>query len=182
MQKLGGNKKRAREMENGTQAPMVINDEQREEGDSAEESRAVGIAIRKRQRVDPFEPGGKKKKKKVVVDTPETARTMDDVEMKEAPQSELMATDDSMTKSSPKKKKKKKHRPESQGAQGHDAPGPVSETRTALLGADIAQLSESSTRSSLLEEWGGILQDQQGSRSGSPGSSCPGACFLLASF
>jgi hypothetical protein len=184
MQKLEGGKRRAREMENGTQAPMVNNDEQRE-GDSAEESRAAGIAIRKRQRVDPFESGGKKKKKKVVelVGTAETARAMDDVEMKEAPQSGLMATDDAMTKSSLKKKKKKKHRLESQAAQGHDAPGgPVSETRSALLDADITQLAESSTRSSLPEEWDGISQDQQGSRSGTPGSSCPGAYFHLAPF
>jgi hypothetical protein len=183
VQKLKGSKKRAREMENGTQAPMVNNDEQRE-GDSAEESRAAGIAIRKRQRVDPFESGGKKKKKVVeLVGTSETARAMDDVEMKEAPQSGLMATDDAMTKSGRKKKKKKKHRLESQGAQGHDAPGgPVSETRSALLDADTTQLAESSTQSSLLEEWDGILQDQQGSRSGTPGSSCPGAYFHLAPF
>jgi hypothetical protein len=176
MQKLKGSKKRAREMENGTQTPLVNNDEQREEGNSAEESRAAGIAIRKPQRVDPFESGGKKKKKKVVelVGTAETARAMDDVEMKAAPQSGLMATDDAMTKSGPKKKKKKKHRLESQGAQGHDAPGgPVSETRSALLDADTTQLAESSTQSSLHEEWDGILQDEQGSRSGTPGSSCP---------
>jgi hypothetical protein len=185
VQKLEGSKRRAREMENGTQAPMVNNDEQRE-GDSAEESRAAGIAIRKPQRVDPFESGGKKKKKKVVelVGTAETARAMDDVEMTEAPQSGLMAADDAMTKSGPKKKKKKKHRLEGQagqGAQGHDAPGPVSEKRSALPDADT-QLAESSTQSSHLEEWDGILQGQQGSRSGTPGSSCRGACFHLAPF
>lgn len=171
VQKLEGSKKRAREMENGTQAPVVNNDEQRE-GDSTEESRAAGIAIRKRQRVDPFESGGKKKKKKLVVGMAETAQAMDDVEMKEAPQSGLMTTDDAMTKSGPKKKKKKKHRLESQGAQGHDAPGPVSETRSALLDADTSQLAESSTQSSLPEEWDGILQDQLESRSGTAGSSC----------
>jgi hypothetical protein len=184
MKKLEGSKKRAREMENGIQAPMVNNDEQRE-GDSAEESRAAGIAIRKRRRADPFESGGKKKKKKVVelVSTAETARAIDDVEMKEAPQSGFMATDDAMTKSGPKKKKKKKHRFESQGAQGHGAPaGPVSEAQSALLDADTTQLAESSTQSSLLEEWGGILQDQQGSRSGTPGSSCRGVYFHLAPF
>jgi len=177
VQKLEGSKKRAREMENGTQAPIVNNNEQRDEGDSAEESRTAGIAIRKRQRVDPFESGGKKKKKKVVesVGTVETTRAMDDVdvEMKEAPQSGSMATDDTMTKSGPKKKKKKKHRLESQGAQGQDAFG-------KLLDADITHLAESSTRSSLLEEWDGISQEQQGSRGGTPGSSCPGACFHLA--
>ena len=108
VQKLEGNKKRAREMENGTQAPTVNNDEQRE-GDSAEESRAAGIAIRKRQRVDPFESGGKKKKKVVeLVGTAETARTMDDVEINEAPQSGLMATVDAMTNSGPKKEEKEK--------------------------------------------------------------------------
>lgn len=159
-------------MENGTQTP---NNEQRDEGDSAEESRAVGIAIRKRQRVDPFESGGKKKKKKVVelVATAETSRAIDDVdvEMKEAPRSGLMATDDTMIKSGPKKKKKKRHRLESQSAQGQDA----FDTRSALLDADIA---ESSTRSSLLEEWDGISQEQQGSQSGTPGSSCPGACYI----
>lgn len=161
---------------------MINNDEQRE-GDSAEESRAAGIAIRKRQRVDPFESGGKKKKKVVeLVGTAETARAMDNVEMKEAPQSGLMAADDVMTKSSPKKKKKKKHRLESQGAQGHDAPGPVSETRSALPDADATQLAESSTQSSLHEEWDGILQDEQGSRSCTPGSSCRGAYFHLAPF
>ena len=178
MQKLEGNKKRARGMENGTQVPMVNNDEQ-PEGDSAEESRAAGIAIRKRQRVDPFESGGKKKKRKVVelVGAAETTRTLDDVEMKDAPQSGLMATDDAMTKLGPKKKKKKKHRLENQGAQEHDAPGgPVSGKPSALVDADITQLAESSTQSSLLEEWDGILQDQQGS------PSCPGACFHLAPF
>jgi hypothetical protein len=181
MQKLEGSKRRAREMENGTQAPMVNNDEGRE-GDSAEESRAAGIAIRKRQKVDPFESGGKKKKKKVVefARTAETARAMDDVEMKEAPQSGLMATGDAMTKSGPKRKKKKKHRLKSQSVQGDDAPGaPVSETRPD---ADTTQLAESSTQSSLLEEWDGILQDQLGSRSGTPDSSCPGAYFPLAPF
>ena len=189
MQKLEGSKKRAREMENGTQVPMVNGDEQREEGDSAEESRAAGIAIRKRQRVDPFESGGKKKKKKVVelVGTVETARAVDDVEMKEGPQSGLMATDDAMTRSGPKKKKKKKHRVESQGAQGaqgHDAPGgPVSETPSAHPNADITQLAESSSRSSLLEEWDGILQDQLEGRSGTPDPDLsPGACFHLALF
>ena len=182
VQKLEGSKRRAREMENGTQAPMVNNDEQRE-GDSAEESRAAGIAIRKRQRVDPFDSGGKKKRKKVVelVGTAGTTRAVDDVEMKEAPQSGLIATDDAVRKSRPKKKKKKKHRLESQasqGAQGHDpSGGPVSETRSTLIDA-----SESSTQSSLLEEWDGILQDQQGSRSGTPGSSCSGAYFHLALF
>jgi hypothetical protein len=185
MQKLEGSKKRARETENGTQAPMVNDDEQRE-GDSAEESRAAGIAIRKRQRVDPFESGGKKKKKKKVVElvgTAETALAMDDVEMKEAPQSGLMAADDARTKSGPKKKKKKRHRLESQGVQRHDAPrGPVSETRSALLDADTTQLAESSTQSSLLEEWDGILQDELGSRSSTPGSSRPGAYFHLAPF
>lgn len=184
MQKLEGSKKRAREMENGTQATMVNGDEQREEGDSAEESRAAGIAIRKRQRVDPFESGGKKKKKKVVelVGAAETVRAVDDVEMKEAPESGLMATDDAMTISGPKKKKKKKHRVESQGAQGHDAPGgPVSETPSAHPNADITQLEESSSRSSLLEEWDGILQDQLESRSGTPDLS-PGAYFHLALF
>lgn len=179
MQKLEGSKKRAREMENGTQAPMVNNDEQRE-GDSAEESRAAGIAIRKRQRVDPFESGGKKKKRKVeLVGTAETARAMDEVEMKEIPQSGLMAAVDARTKSSPKKKKKKRHQVESQGAQRHDAPGgPVGETPSALLDADTTQFEESSTQSSLLEEWDGILQVEPGSRSSTPGSSCPGAYFI----
>jgi hypothetical protein len=103
--------------------------------------------------------------------------------MKEAPQSGLMTTDDAMTKSGPKKKKKKRHRLESQGAQGHDAPGgPVSETRSALLDADTTQLAESSTQSSLLEEWDGILQDQLESRSGTPGSSCRGTYLHLAPF
>jgi hypothetical protein len=184
VQKLEGGKKCGREMVNGTQATTVNDDEQRD-GDSAEESRAAGIAIRKHQRVDPFESGGKKKKKKVVelVGTAETARAMDDVEMKDAPRSGLMATDDAMTKSGPKKKKKKKHRLESQDAQGHDVPGgPARETQSALLDADTTQLSESSTQSSLLEEWDGILQDQQGSRSGTPGSSCRGAYFHLVPF
>jgi hypothetical protein len=183
VQKLEGSKRRAREMENGTQAPMIKNDEQRE-GDSADESRAAGIAIRKRQRVDPFESGGKKKKRKVeLVGTAETARAMDEVEMKEIPQSGLMAAVDARTKSSPKKKKKKRHQVESQGAQRHDAPGgPVGETRSALLDADTTQLAESSTQSSLLEEWDGILQVEQGSRSSTPGSSCPGAYFHIAPF
>ena len=182
VQKLEGSKKRAREMENGTQAPMVNNDEQRE-GDSAEESRAAGIAIRKRQRVDPFESGGKKKKRKVEsVGTAEAAQAMDEAEMKEISQSGLTAAVDA-TKSSPKKKKKKRHQVESQGAQRHGAPGgPVGETRSELLDADATQLAESSTQSSLLEEWGGILQVEQGSRSSTPDSSCPGAYFYLVPF
>ena len=179
VQNLKGSKKRAREMENGTQVSMVNNDEQRE-GDSAEESRAARIAIRKRLRVDPFDSGGKKKGKKVVelVGAAGTTRAMNDVEMKEASHSGLMATDDAMKKSRLKKKKKKKHRLESQGAQGHNpSGGPVSVTRSTLIDA-----SESSTQSSLLEEWDGILQDQQESRSGTPDSSCSGTYFHLALF
>jgi hypothetical protein len=173
-------------MQNGTQEVPTVSTDEQPEGDSAEESRAAGMAIRKRQRVDPFESGGKKKKKRKVVElvgTTETARTiMDDVEMKDAPQSQsgLMTTDDMTTKSSPKKKKKKKHRLESQGAQGHDTL--VNETRSADLDADITRLSESSTRSLLLEEWDGIVQDQEGSRSGTPGSSSPGACSFSSVF
>jgi hypothetical protein len=187
VQKLEGSKKRVREMQNGTQAPMGSNDEQREEADSAEESRAAGIAIRKRRRVDPFESGGKKKKKKVVelVGTAETAQAKDsdDVETEEAPQSRSMATDDGLTRSSPKKKKKKKHRLESVGAQGHVSPGgPVGEARSARLDADITQHAETSSEPFILEEWDGILQDQRGNRSGTPGSSCSGACFHLAPF
>ena len=183
MQKLEGSKKRGREMENGTQASMINIDEQREGGDSAEESRAAGIAIRKRQRVDPFESGGKKKQKRVVelVSSAGTTRAMDDVGMNEAPQSGLMAADDAMTKSGPKKKKKKKHRLESHGAQRHDVPrGPVSETRSAPLDVDTRQLAESSTESSLHEEWDGIQQDLQENWSSTPGSSCSGAFFSFS--
>jgi hypothetical protein len=102
---------------------------------------------------------------------------MDYVEMTEAPQSGLGATNDAITKSGPKKNKNKNHRLESQGAQWHAAGGSISETRFALLDADTTQLSESSTPSSLFEEWGGILQDQQGSW-----SSTPGSYFRLAPF
>ncbi len=186
IQKLEGSKKRAREMENRTQAPMVNKDEQ-DEGDSAEESRTAGISVRKRQRVDPFESGGKKKKKKVVelMGTTETVRAedSDDVEMKEAPKSGSMAMNDAMTRSGPKKKKKKKRHRLGQGAQGCVAPGgPVGEARSAPLDADITQHGESSTQSSLLEEWDGIVEDQQASRSGTPGSSCPGVYSYLAPF
>ncbi|KAH9987830.1 hypothetical protein BJV77DRAFT_964686 [Russula vinacea] len=170
VQKLEGGKRRARELlENGARATTANNkDEQGEEQDSAaEESRAAGIAIRKRQRVDPFEPGGKKKKRKMVVGgLVETARAKDDVETEtgEAPRSGSMATD--------VPKKKKRHLSESQGALGHVAHGgPGGEARAAHLDAEITQDAEpsTSTQSSLLEEeWGGISQGQRGSLSGSP--------------
>ncbi len=183
VQKLEGSKKRVREMQNGTQAPIGSNDEQREEADSAEESRTAGIVIRKRQRVDPFESGGKKKKKVVELVGTAQAKDSDDVETEEPPQSRSMTTDDGFTRSSPKKKKKKKHQLESLGAQGHVAPGGlVGEARSARLDTDITQHAEASSESFILEEWDGILQDQQGSRSGTPGSSCSGACFHLAPF
>lgn len=188
MQKLEGGKRRARELlENGARATTANNkDEQGEEQDSAaEESRAAGIAIRKRQRVDPFEPGGKKKKRKMVVGgLVETARAKDDVETEtgEAPRSGSMATDVPVTRPVPKKKKKKRHLSESQGALGHVAHGgPGGEARAAHLDAEITQDAEpsTSTQSSLLEEeWGGISQGQRGSLSGSPGSSCSGMFFI----
>jgi hypothetical protein len=189
VQKLKGGKRRARELENGARAVTANKDEQGEEQDSAEESRAAGIALRKRQRVDPFEPGGKKKKKKMkkavglVVgggSVEATAQAKEDIEMEEAPRSGSMATEDAMTRPGPKKKKKRKrHLPESQGAQGHVARGgPGGEARSARLDADITQHAEPSTQSSLLEEWDGISQDQQGSRSGTPGPSCSGMFFF----
>lgn len=185
MQKLEGGKRRAWERENGPQAVTANKNEHEEEKDSAEESRAAGIAIRKRQRVDPFESGGKKKRKKVVVGpvgAVETARAKDsDVEMEEAPQSgSVVATDDATTLPGPKKKKKKKKKRllESQGAQGHVAHGGAGgQARPAPFDANITPHAESSDRSSLLEEWDGISQDQQGSRSGTPGS-FSGMCFI----
>jgi len=183
VQKLEGGKRRARELENGTRAISVNKDEQGEEKDSAEESRAAGIAIRKRQRVDPFEPGGKKKRKKAVVGgTAETTQTKVDIEMEEAPpQSGSMATDDTMTRPGPRKKRRrKKHLPESQGAQGHVARGgPGGEARSVRLDTDITPHAEPSTQSSLLEEeWDGISQTQLGSRCGTPRSSCSGMFFI----
>jgi hypothetical protein len=185
VQKLEGGKRRAQELENGVRGVAADNDEQGEEMDSAEESRAAGIAIRKRQWVDPFEPGRKKRKKKVAGlglegGTVETTQAKDDIEMEEAPsQSESMAMDDAMTRPGPKKKKKKKHHlPESQGAQGHARGGPGGESRSARLDADITQHSEPSTQSSILEEWDGIRPDQQGSRCGIPGSSSSGMFFI----
>ena len=185
VQKLEGGKRRARERENGLQAVTANKDEHEEEKDSAAESRAAGIAIRKRQRVDPFESGGKKKRTKAVVgpvDAVETARAKDsDVEMEEAPQlGPVMASDDATTRPGPKKKKKKKkkHLLESQSAQEHVAYGGAGgQAPPAPLDADITPHAESSDRSSLLEEWDGISQDQQGSRSGTPGS-YSGMCFI----
>ena len=184
MQKLEGGKRRARELENGTQHAATANkDEQEEEKDNAEESRAAEIAIRKRQRVDPFESGGKKKKRKVVVGgsvgTVETARAKDDdVEMEEASQSGSMATNDAMTRPGPRKKKKKKRMSENLGAQGLVVRGgPSGDTQSARLDVDITPHAESSDHSSLLEEWAGIAQDQQGSRCGTP-SSYSGKCFI----
>ena len=184
VQKLEGGKRRARELENGARSAVTANkDEQEEEKDNAEESRVAEIAIRKRQRVDPFESGGKKKKRKVVVvgsvGTVETAHAKDDdVEMKEASQSRSMATNDAMTRPGPRKKKKKKRMPESLGAQGLVARGgPSGDTQSARLDADITPYAESSDRSSLFEEWAGIAQDQQGSRCGTP-SSYSGKCFI----
>jgi hypothetical protein len=189
VQKLGGGKMRAREMlENGAATTANNKDGQGEEeqDSAAEESRAAGIAIRKRQRVDPFEPGGKKKKRKMVVGgLVETSRAKDDVEMEieEAPRSGSMATDVAVTRPVPKKKKRKRHRAESQGALGHVAHGhggPGGGARAARLDADITQDAEPSTntQSSLLEEeWGGISEDQRGSESGSTGS-CSGMFFI----
>jgi hypothetical protein len=48
MQKLEGGKKRAQGMENGTQVPTVSSIDEQPEEDSAEESQAVGMAIRNR--------------------------------------------------------------------------------------------------------------------------------------
>ena len=184
VQKLEGGKRRARELENGARSAVTANkDEQEEEKDNAEESRAAEIAIRKRQRVDPFESGGKKKKRKVLVGgsvgTVETARAKDDdVEMEEASQSGSVAMNDAMTRPGSKKKKKKKRRSESLGAQGLVARGgPSDDAQSARLDADITLHAESSDHSSLLEEWAGIAQDQQGSRCGTP-SSYSGKCFI----
>jgi hypothetical protein len=200
MKKLEGGKRRTRDrLENGAQSAATANnnkDEQGEEQDSAaEESRAAGISIRKRQRVDPFELGGKNKKRKKtvvagLVGTVETALAKDDVEMEmeDAPQSGSMATGDAVTRPGPKKKKKKKkHLTEGQTGQGapgpvaHEQGGPGGEARSARLDAGITRDAESSTstQSSLLEEeWGGISQDQLGSRSGTPGPSCSGMFFI----
>jgi len=119
VKKLEGGKRRAQQMENGTSASgststMVQNNGGQEEEDSAEESRAG--TIRKRERVDPFEPGKKKKKRRknaememdveAVVTTAPPAK--EDIVLEEAPQTGAMETVDTTTRPGPKKKKKKK--------------------------------------------------------------------------
>ena len=171
-------------MENGTSASasaststMIQNNGGREEEeDSAEESR-VG-AIRKRARVDPFEPGKKKKRRRkdaameeVAVVT--TAPAKEDVVLEEAPQTGAMEIVDATTRTGRKKKKKKKNAREGHGvgecvsADG----GPVGEAPSPSRGQNA---EPSGSTHSVPDEWNDIKRHQQGGRSGSLGSSYSG--------
>jgi hypothetical protein len=189
VQKLQGGKQRhARSVQNGlldptaTSATVHGGNRREGEGDSAEEeetTRASG-AIRKRPRVvDPFESGGmnknrKRMKKVVVAESAETVGAVPatkDVAVEEAPpRGGVVATIDATTDSSPKKRKKKKKKgkkhktepvPDDQEARGH----------TEGLGEPIADvLPVGGLPQSLLEEWEGIEEFQERSRSGTPTS------------
>lgn len=184
VQKLQGGNKHARNTENGVLESTVassamVNDRNQREGEggegSAEEETRAASAVRKRPRVvDPFESGGKNKKKmkKAVAEAAEIAETVEavpatDIAVEEAPLlgSVVATTMDATTNSSPKKRKrkKKKHKtgplPEGQEAQGY----------TEGLGDPVAdaQPLEGSAQS-LFEEWVGIGEFQERSRSGTP--------------
>ena len=175
VQKLQGEKKHARNMENGVLDSTAANDgnqpEGEEGGDSVEEETRASSTVRKRPRVvDPFESGGKNKKKMKNV-VAETAEAVEAVPAKDIPEEEApplgsaVATIDATTNSSPKKRKRKRKKqrtepiPEGQGAQGH----------TEALGGPVADVLpvEGSTQS-LLEEWDGIGEFQERSRGGTP--------------
>jgi len=179
IQKLQGGKKHARNMENGVQdstaASAMVNDSNQREGeeeeDGAEEDTRAASAVRKRPRVvDPFESGGKntKKMKKVVAEAAETAvetaPAKDDVVEEAPPLETAVATIDATTNPSPKKRKRKRKNkrktvalPEDQGAQAH----------AEVLGGPVADvLPVEASTSSLLEEWDGIGDFQEISRSG----------------
>ena len=174
IQKLQGGKKHVRNMENGVQdstaASAMANDSNQREGEEEEEDTRAASAVRKRSRVvDPFESGGKNKKKmkKVVAEAAETAveaaPTKDDVVEEAPPLGSVVATIDTTTSPSPKKRKRKRKNkqktvplPEDQGAQGHTE-GPVVDVLPVEGGAQ-----------SLLEEWDGIGDFKEISRSGMP--------------
>jgi len=169
----------ARNMENGvlesTVASARVNDRnQREgeegEGSAEEETTRAASAVRKRPRVvDPFESGGrnKKKMKKVAAEAAEIAERVEavpakDIAVEEAPLlGSVVATTNSSQKK--RKRKKKKHKtgplPEGQEAQGY----------TEGLGEPVADaLPVEGSAQSLLEEWDGIGEFQERSRSGTP--------------
>ncbi|KAH9959244.1 hypothetical protein BC827DRAFT_1269010 [Russula dissimulans] len=182
VKKLQGGKRRAQQMENGTSASaststMVQNNGGQEEDDSAEESRAG--TIRKRERVDPFEPGKKKKKRRKNAEMEEVAAVTtppakEDVVLEDAPQTGAMETVDTTARTRPKKKKKKKKGPhESLGVGGFGAAvgGPVREASSPSRGHNAEPAEPSGSVQSAPDEWDGINKHQQRRWSGSSGSS-----------
>jgi hypothetical protein len=148
VQKLEGGKKRLREVQNGATLVRTMEDE---EADSAEESR-VGT-IRKRARIDPFEPGVKKKKKAMEMEM----GTAKGVAAEDVPRPETMAPVDAFAGPVPKRKKKKKKAliPDGQGSEERAALGvPNGEGPSANHGTNIAQREGSSMRSPV-DEWDG---------------------------
>jgi hypothetical protein len=180
VQRLEGGRKRraAREVEeNGTSRAGTANANERgeEEDNGAEEESRAG-AIRKRVRVDPFEPGGKKTKRKKEKEKKkqaegETALAEDDVAMEEP-----TATGDAMT-TRPGAKKKRKKAPLEGSLAGPAVGGEAA--RSEDRDADVGQHPGPSMQS-LLDEWGGLWNHQQRSRGGTPGSSFSGNVSLLA--
>ncbi|KAI0298925.1 hypothetical protein BC826DRAFT_1102966 [Russula brevipes] len=153
----------------GRDRPTRMDRRRKKKNDGAEESRAG--AIRKRVRVDPFEPGGKKTKKKRKEKEKrkqaegETALAEGDVAM-EGP----TATGDATTRPGAKRKRKKVLL---EGSLAGPAVG-GGEARSEDRDADVGQQRPGPSMQSLLDEWGGLWNHQQRSRSGTPGSSFSG--------
>ncbi|KAI0265793.1 hypothetical protein BC834DRAFT_843288 [Gloeopeniophorella convolvens] len=141
IQKLEG-KKRSWVPDNATPAKA-------DKEDSEDEESRAGT-VRKRARIDPFEPGGKKKKKKKsgVADTAKDTRSAAaDTRQEEADES--MAVDDAPDAAtskpvpakpgSKKKKKKKKHLAEDEGAEEaiDDAADGVADPKAMENGTDV---------------------------------------------
>ncbi|KAH9971343.1 hypothetical protein BGW80DRAFT_1253366 [Lactifluus volemus] len=158
IQKLEGGKKRSREIENGD---TLVKAKEDEEADSEEESRAGNL--RKRTRIDPFEPGGKKKKNAVETGTAKGIAVG---------AAARLAPLDVMAGPGPKRKKKKKKPriPEKQGGEEHVAKGiSDGEERSANHETNIAQSEES--LQSLFDEWDGLWKHPQISRDNASGPS-----------
>jgi hypothetical protein len=164
LQKLEGGKKRSREIENGATPVRTKEDE---EVGSEEESRAGNL--RKRTRIDPFQPGGKKKKNAVDMGTAKA------VAADAAPRLGTMAPLDAMAGPGPKRKKKKKKalKPEEQGGEERVAKCVSDgEERSANHDTNIAQSEES--LQSLFDEWNGLWKHpeiRRGTASGPSSSS-----------
>jgi hypothetical protein len=175
VQKLEGGKKRLRRMENGATPVRVAE----EEADSAEESRAG--TIRKRARIDPFEPGAKQKKKKTMEMKMKMGMgTTNGVAVEDVPQLGTVAPVDAIAGPVPKRKKKKQTLiPEGQGREERVALGvPDGEGPSGNHNTNIAQ-REGSSMPSTADEWDGPWKYPQMGRGNASGPSSSGMFSIM---